>query len=121
MRWIVFILTAYLFGLGLMPCQDMPMDHDLAHMQQIKEANHCSTTEPHSDDKTGDEEHEHNICSPFCSCACCGITLERLEFAHIPDFTEELIVLKAYNSTYKSPELFDMAHNIWNPPKSFIS
>jgi len=116
-NWFVIILSLYIFGLGLFPCQDQPMEHAQEHITILGEANNCSVSSP---DDTEDADHAHKICSPLCSCACCGITLEHMNF-EAPQVTEHLCDYTPKQEVfYASPFLDSYNSSIWNPPK-FLS
>jgi hypothetical protein len=59
MRLLLILFAAYLTGLALVPCQD---DTD------------CIATEVHAGDAEHEEQHNEDFCTPFCICACCGVT-----------------------------------------------
>lgn len=112
MKWLIAFLAVFLMALNWVPCTDAN--------------NSCSTTvsTQHKDEKSGSTtSHEHgndhdDTCSPFCTCACCGISFTNLSFnikpsigQTLPDFFEKQFVIRSvsFQSSFFG--------NIWQPPK----
>ena len=65
----------------------------------------------HSDDKHTDN---HDDCSPFCSCDCCGmsVVVPVLQWFETTDFEQNHIYSFYYSFQYS----FDYLGGIWYPP-----
>lgn len=107
MKIINFILSIYLVALSCLPCADME-ESSLSHLSSEIAQNH----EGHTHDK------ESDLCSPFCSCNCCGsitlIFVSQLNFELIP-FSTSLI--EAKETFYISKHFSNFYGSIWQPPQ----
>jgi hypothetical protein len=107
MKSAIKFFSMYLMVLACLPCSDTVADFDVNH--STKEVSH-------------QEKHNHensvDLCSPFCSCACCGIqiaTFENPSFIFIQNrvFTSQKAKINRYQSIYLSKT----SDKIWQPPK----
>jgi len=78
MKFLAFILSIYIFGLNLAPCDDYGTV-DNGFKTEISKA-------------MGDDHQDSDLCSPFCNCHCCHIYATHFK---IVDFK----VASAYIST----------------------
>lgn len=108
LKIVHFILTIYLLGLSLMTCSDAEI-HSSAPNSGFELAHDGEGT--HSHNKEGD------MCSPFCSCACCGVqivnnmTVLNLNF---PVLTEQPVPqIPHYTPVFAS----SFSGSIWQPPQ----
>ncbi|WP_223552089.1 DUF6660 family protein [Aestuariivivens sp. NBU2969] len=63
MKFIALLLSIYIFGLNLVPCEDNGKftDEVKTEISQVQ----CN-----------DHQHQdRDLCSPFCSCECCHICI----------------------------------------------
>lgn len=102
-RVLAFLLAFYVLALTLEPC----VDHEVSCtgvQQSVQETG------------TADHESDHkDLCSPFCTCNCCSVTMEvasSLILAGTPvAFTTLPYFFKSQpTSTFLSP--------VWEPPKA---
>lgn len=102
--WLLFSLL--ILTLSVLPCNDKIECNDNAKTEITKQDNH--------------DNHNHNaeLCSPFCTCACCG--------AQLGNFESQLISFKAStNFRFKKEKISfcrkiyfsKIAYKIWQPPK----
>ncbi|MBA5792545.1 hypothetical protein H1R17_07250 [Flavobacterium sp. xlx-214] len=103
MRFITMLLALFFAFLVTMPCTD-GSDHanETAHT-------HCKAHNHSSD------EHV-DTCSPFCSCACCGIHLMVADYS-IYHFKTNVSPTYAEIVTYQPQNELGIVHGIWQPPK----
>jgi len=68
---------------------------------------------------TNHEKHEHQkeLCSPFCTCACCGISIYQSTI-HFYSVEKKIEVnLEERNPFYAFIYAKDISSIIWQPPK----
>lgn len=89
-----------------MPCADMEIN-SAGHSLAV----HQLTHENHSHDKTSD------LCTPFCTCNCCGAQI--LSFFPTISYDFPLIsrVIKTPKPFYKSVFASNFHGSIWQPPQ----
>jgi hypothetical protein len=110
-KWLTLLLSIYLLGLSLWPCADEP----LLPTGQSGIAMVLSATTTESD---AGHHHEHDACSPFCTCACCAATITtvpRFHYSLIPSV--EIIPMDVASFHYVSAPLSDTLTAIWQPPQ----
>jgi len=81
---VALLLSTYLFLLACLTCGDWAAENSLelgssmlSHADQHKHGDH------------GDEDGEgHADCSPFCFCACCGISIAETQVDPVLVFTK---------------------------------
>ena len=90
-----------------MPCSDeLLTDKHIEHIQVELQ------THNHSNEK---EESHVDLCSPFCSCSCCGISvLNPVENEFI---VANLTIKDRSKKIQKNFFQDEKLHNIWDPPK----
>lgn len=101
MKLFVYIFSFYILALTVQPCQDGITDITISYEQQ---------EDPH------DHESHQETCSPFCSCACCGIASSDIELNTV-DSSEELLEYKTtHTSFYKNFYFKEFIALIIQPP-----
>lgn len=107
MRWFAIIMAIVMAVLVVLPCTDGD--------------NSCA------DDKlaiSAPSQHDHDqdfddLCSPFCSCACCSVVMYNLYFT-----AQNLTILTAVDAPQNLwRNVFVASHNlgsVWQPPKSNV-
>ena len=102
MRLLAVILSLYLVLLGIMPCGDATEEHN--HKEKIEAG-------AHSDHDSADED----LCSPFCSCSCCGVTLAFFSLEiQLPFKQAGLSEIKYPQS---ESQILQTSTSFWQPPK----
>ncbi|MFM9944723.1 MAG: DUF6660 family protein [Bacteroidia bacterium] len=98
------IFSFYLLALAVMACSDK---EDCKYVSTYKS---ISTATDHSN-------HDNDVekCSPFCMCACCGLSYN---FSYFPtdlglNFQTSVIKTSFYNTCFVS----EVSFSIWQPPK----
>lgn len=100
--WTI-ILAFFLLGLITKPCVDgtLPNSHSNTELSENKDSH----------------THAADLCSPFCSCACCGV-----QMVHQPIFVS--IDLKRAEDNFEKPSILyrSTLHSsyfgsIWQPPQ----
>lgn len=111
MKIASFIFCIYLSALAMMPCSD--------YMQSMDSNKNIQSSSQQHNNHDHDHDHENeditDTCSPFCICACCGLSYS-IENTHIKiptvrTFSSKKIPL--YNSSINSNEFLF----IWKPPQ----
>lgn len=101
-KLLTLILSAYFFALSALPCVDGNDVNDLHG-----EISHS----------TDDNKDHADSCSPFCVCACCGMTLSN--YAPVYTFgvkVQTVPIIKA-ESQYRSDFISSYQQSIWQPPQ----
>ncbi|MGQ7947352.1 DUF6660 family protein [Flavobacterium sp. WC2509] len=105
MKWIAIILSIYLITLSSMPCADLEVNSSVHKTAQF------SSEENHSHDKQND------LCSPFCTCNCCGAQVLSYQANIVFGLsTIPAVIIKAL-PTYKSILYSNFFGSIWQPPQ----
>lgn len=111
MKWLTVILSVYLLGLSLWPCADEP----LLPVGQSEIAMILSASTTESD---ASHHHEHDACTPFCTCACCAATITVVpQFHYVPTHSVEIIPIAVAAFSSASDHPFDPITAIWHPPQ----
>jgi hypothetical protein len=102
--WLIF--SVFLLSLSVYPCSDNEECETVVKTEISKTNNH--------------EKHDHDSeqCTPFCTCACCGVHPLQAQYAlttskkkfSIPEKKERL---SFYSFIYNKKIIL----NIWQPPK----
>lgn len=108
MKFLNYILSIYLVALSCLPCADiearsadnMPAGISYSHEK-----------ESHSHDK------ESDMCSPFCTCSCCGSLI--VGYLKIADFNFEVASksIRTKLTSYTSKFTSSFFGSIWQPPQ----
>lgn len=102
MKWITRILLIYLVTLFGVPCSDAAVVH-----VETPEVSHAVSHNHESEDH----------CSPFCACACCGVTIAILKI-NLPTFNVPLQEFGADKQLAKNYiTVSNYYGSIWQPPK----
>lgn len=110
MKWFTVLFSVYLLGLSLWPCAD----ELLLPAGQSQIAVLSPTTPSSSTDRT----HQHDACTPFCTCACCAATITTLpQFHYSLTPSVEIIPMDVVSFQYVSAPLSDTLTAIWQPPQ----
>lgn len=111
-----YCLCLYLLLLALLPCADAQVlrcVHEPEEVASVSQAHDRNTTHQH--DGAGD------VCTPFCTCACCGLhpTLDPL-----PDLTIGQVLGSAHK-IYLCRRLGELTSvytlAVWHPPRRLIA
>lgn len=105
MKFFTIIFSIYLVAISFLPCGDAYNDCNNSKPQ-------TETTQDHS------HKNDHNdICSPFCTCACCSTTVN---FAFQPLKIKEAKLIFAETQKFPIWDFNFVSNfygNIWQPPK----
>ena len=104
LKSITILLSIYLLLLALLPCGDRLECND-------SDSRSTSISETQHDE----HQHETEICSPFCICACCG------QLVNIPSTTSFLVkailTKTQLQPSHREKFLTEPYYAIWQPPK----
>lgn len=106
MNWMSTLLALYLTALSVWPCHD-----ESVVVPAGRVAVSAQTDEP-----VGHTGHNH-LCSPFCSCACCGAHLNVPPILTFVPEPEGWHLLPASLFSYASSAWFAPPATIWQPPQ----
>lgn len=104
------IFSIYLVALSCLPCADMEVN-SAAH----KDAHEVAKTAPNNDSHSHDKEND--LCSPFCSCNCCGSQIVSYFKVLSYDFAVVSKNIKTQLPTYTSKFTSNFYGSIWQPPQ----
>ncbi|WP_460934560.1 DUF6660 family protein [Spirosoma humi] len=111
MKWLTTILAFYLLTLSLWPCADEPLP--VARQAEPAMTLSVSTTE-----SGGAHHHEHDACTPFCTCACCAATITvSPQSSHTLTSPVEIVPIAVTRFSYASAHPLDPITAIWQPPQ----
>lgn len=104
MKVLTFILSLYITALSIVPCSD--------GIEQCRDNGETEISVLQHEHNHSD--HENDLCTPFCTCACCGslITLPTPQL--ISD--SKVIISTTYLFAYKFDYSFEYKEGIWHPP-----
>jgi hypothetical protein len=102
-KLLIFLLSAYFIALSALPCGD---GNSLAAPTQ-KES-------PQSE--KGKTAHDDS-CSPFCACACCGMTLSNYSPAHFFHISGQIAAFVKPEPHYRCGFISSYHQSIWQPPQ----
>ncbi|WP_093832942.1 DUF6660 family protein [Spirosoma endophyticum] len=109
MKWWTTLLALYLLGLSLWPCAD---EMDSLPEQSSVAVLTSAASEP------GTSHHEHDQCTPFCSCACCAVTITVIGcFSYVIKPVFQSIPASVTSFDYTLIHWADPLTAIWQPPK----
>jgi len=104
-KWITAILSIYLIMLSSMPCADLE-DNSAVH-----KTSQFSSEQNHSHEKQSD------LCSPFCSCNCCGAQVLSYQANIIFEFPVKSAIISLQLPSYNSVFTSNFFGSIWQPPQ----
>lgn|SRR5690606_20831816 len=109
MKSIAVILVVILLGLFVLPCSD---GNDRCGLLADADS---SPVEHNHDQDTAD------MCSPFCSCSCCGIALNSFHFSTLTFYTPILPIPVAKKIVFRNVTFTTYyLGSIWQPPQSIV-
>ena len=98
------LIFVFLIGFFItIPCGDRISAYSVK--QNTEQATHQEKKEKHSDS-----------CSPFCSCACCGLQSVAATF-HVLEIQEAFASISKEITTYHNSSDLGIIYGIWQPPK----
>ena len=108
MKLLNYILAVYLVALSCLPCADMEVS-SAAHKVAEISTNH--------DEKSHNHDKENDLCSPFCSCNCCGSQI--VSFFKVASFNFTIVskTIKTQLPSYTSKFTSNFYGSIWQPPQ----
>jgi len=103
-----YILSIYLVALSCLPCADIEVN-SAAHKAVEISSNH--------NEKSHDHNKKNDLCSPFCSCNCCGSQI--VSYFKINTFSFAFVSksIKTQLPTYSSKFASNFYGSIWQPPQ----
>jgi hypothetical protein len=93
--------------LTCLPCTDIVLNDS-------KKISDISISKYHHD---SDDEHDYNTCTPFCHCACCGVSVIIQDFCFWKPklfLDSNFVIAKNF---YAKQIVEEVYINIWQPPK----
>jgi hypothetical protein len=100
---VAFFLAVYVLALTLDPCVDKEIRCTGSHV----------TTAADSDHGTGTDHKD--LCSPFCTCSCCNISME----VAAPLILPATPIRQSTLSYFYNPQLTSaFLSSVWDPPKA---
>ncbi len=103
MKILAFILSIYILALNFTPCEDS------------KSLDSLDNTEI---SLATDSEHDHNaldLCSPFCICQCCQISIDIVDFYAYTLVSEDIF---NSNPSYKNSVAQEVSRSLYQPPQA---
>ena len=110
MKLFCYIFSLYFLALSCLPCTDN--EHETLPPQY--------QTEIVVENEHDHENHSHcnDICSPFCSCACCGMTISfQSTINYTTEFQHIVLPIVAENFSYQSSNSFQYLQGVFQPPQ----
>lgn len=109
MKYFCYIFSLYFLALSVMPCSDI---HDM---------NSSAGTELASisaDEHSNCPHEKQDFCSPFCDCACCGMTINfQVAFHFTTKFPSIPLPIVSENFSYQSPNSLQYLQAVFQPPQ----
>ena len=106
MKWIQFLLAAYLMAVSFYPCTDKDIT--------FTTSNAIETTHNHNHSS---QEDEHHTCPPFCVCNCCSVQVLNYVSVVTFDFPIPFQTIPLKESFYVSNLSDAYSGSIWQPPQ----
>ena len=94
------IFCIYFIALVIVPCGDKDDCNEINHSEIAQSNNH--------------EEHEGEICTPLCTCACCASNFINTDFQSTLQIVE---VIKSTYTVHKESKISSAIIPIWQPPQ----
>lgn len=105
MRFLSFILSLYVLALSVVPCLDDASYDVNSFGVEISHTSH---------DHNHDNSNESDLCTPFCTCACCG---SLITVPAVQEVVEAKVMLSAtYLFTHNLDYSFTYTKGVWRPP-----
>jgi len=110
MKFIALILSILISALAVMPCSD---DITCEKVNTSEQALDSPISHNHSED-------EGDLCTPFCTCACCGcggFIITTPSFYLIGS----IVMTPSPSTIYQSNFISSYYFSFWQPPKISLS
>ena len=107
MKFYAAILSLLLLVLSGLPCADMGDNNGAQEISSSISENHTH----------GPKEKHVDMCSPFCSCNCCGLQILDLAPSTSFDVVAVKVGISTPETTYKSNLASVFSGSIWQPPQ----
>jgi hypothetical protein len=95
--------------LSCIPCTDN--EHIIATTQNQIE---IDATEEHNHDN---HDNCNDLCSPFCTCACCGMTINTVKGLVLKQHIPIIVVAHIQSFFYLETPFFQHRQSIFQPPQ----
>ncbi len=102
MRLITMLLLTYLMALIVMPCSDAVA---VMRANDSSESSHQHT------------ENATDLCSPFCTCPCCGISIEHPPYYNLEISTPLFSCWPMESITKQFVTADTFLPSVWQPPQ----
>ncbi|MBK7872670.1 MAG: hypothetical protein IPJ74_19335 [Saprospiraceae bacterium] len=99
MKWFAACFAAWILLMSCVPCADNLIS--------------CETESACDHSEKSEDEHEADLCSPFCACTCCT----SLIFNPIIDLSNKAKLYHILNPHHALPPLFELINRHWQPPR----
>lgn len=108
MKFFNIIFSIYLVALSCLPCDDVELN-SAAHKTVEITSNH--------DEKSNNHDKENDLCSPFCSCSCCGSQI--VSFFKITTLSFNIVSknIRTKLPSYTPKFISNFYGSIWQPPQ----
>ncbi|MCE6991052.1 DUF6660 family protein [Dyadobacter sp. CY323] len=103
-RFVLVLLAFYSIALSCIPCQDQ---------EEAAPENQIVVIKPDTDQQG---HFEMDLCSPFCTCACCASVSLQHQIAFLP-LKASFTTFKEISFAYLSATNRDDLTSIWQPPR----
>jgi hypothetical protein len=98
-RALYILFCFYFIYLAAMPCGDK---------------GDCNEINPTAAQSTHQEEHQDEMCTPFCICSCCATHFLVKDF---PPTLKPVAVINTVYTVHKESKISSAIISIWQPPK----
>ena len=110
MKLFCYIFSLYFLALSCLPCTDNE---------------HAVIPPQYQTELVVENDHEHenhtncnDLCTPFCTCACCGMTINlQATFNYTPKFQPIPFPIVSENFYYQSPNSNQYLQGVFQPPQ----
>jgi len=107
MKAASFSIIVYILFLLSQPCRDAFAAPSINEENEAIAAVHAPLLAEESSD----------ICSPFCICSCCSLTVGYHSTLYMVDPEHVAIAGRKNDLEYKNPVIENFSASIWQPPK----
>ena len=113
MKLFCYIFSLYFVLLSCLPCNDS--EHVLLPPQPPQYAMNIEVQNHHNPDN---HDNCNDLCSPFCTCACCGMTINlQATFNYTPKSQPIPLPIVSENFSYQSPHSNQYLQGVFQPPQ----
>ena len=88
----------YFLSLAVLPCGDKDDCNEIKHEQTAQ----------------NNEDHDHEICTPFCVCSCCATHFVMRPFQYTQN---QVVVINTVYTVHPESETSTAIIPVWQPPK----